>query len=437
MTKIHRLQLRQSEIREKLNALLAKETRTDAEDVELRDLTAEAQRLEPELRAALAAESITEREAREAAGAAGVVDAETRERIELRNRATLGGFLLAALQGRLPGGVEAEYAAACEVPEGIPIDLFERDRPVREARAVETRQGDVVTPAPATGQGATLAPVQPFVFADSIASRLGIDMPQVGSGSYSEATISTALSAGPKGKGTAATSTAAALTTVTANPRRISGRLSLAVEDIAQVGVGNFESSLRENARAVLADAYDGQCINGDGTAPNVEGLIAQLTNPADPTAVADFDAFLRAFADQIDGLWASRVADVAILANVDAYKLSARSFRDHTIDDTGKAAASRGSVSFADYAREHTAGWWTNKRMPATASNVARGIVHRRGRTGLRTASHPVWANIAIDDIYSDSGSGQRHFSLHVLVGSKVLIVQPDAYGLVEFKTA
>ena len=32
------------------------------------------------------------------------VDPETRERLELRGRATFGGFLLAALQGRLPGG---------------------------------------------------------------------------------------------------------------------------------------------------------------------------------------------------------------------------------------------------------------------------------------------------------------------------------------------
>ena len=80
---------------------------------------------------------------------------------------------------------------------------------------------------------------------------------------------------------------------------------------------------------------------------------------------------------------------------------------------------------------------WSTNRRMPATASNIARGVVYRKGRMGLRTAAHPVWANVAIDDIYNDSGAGTRHFSLHVLCGSKVLIVQPAAYGLVEFKVA
>ena len=58
-------------------------------------------------------------------------------------------------------------------------------------------------------------------------------------------------------------------------------------------------------------------------------------------------------------------------------------------------------------------------------------------GRPSPRAASHPVWASLAIDDIHSDSGSGTRHFSLHVLCGSKVLIVQPAAYGLLEFKVA
>ena len=158
----------------------------------------------------------------------------------------------------------------------------------------------------------------------------------------SEATISKALTAAAKNKGDAQESTAATITTVTASPRRISGRLSVAMEDVAQIGVGNFEAALRENARAVLSDAYDSQCINGDGTAPNVEGLIDQLTNPADPTAVAGFDDFVEAFADQIDGLWASTLRDVSILANVDAYKLSAKKFRDRVIDTGQRGGVSR-----------------------------------------------------------------------------------------------
>ena len=243
-------------------------------------------------------------------------------------------------------------------------------------------------------------------------------------------TITTALTPMPEAKGDAADGTAAALTPVTTAPRRISARLSLAVEDVALVGTPTFESALRAHTQMALSNSYDNQAINGNGTSPNVNGLINQLTDPTDPTAVATFDAFVTAFADQIDGLWAAMMTDVAIVTNVDAYKLAAKTFR-------GTAANGGPVETSADYLRKMTGGFWTNSRMPATASTIARGIVRRTGRMGLRTACHPTWGTLAIDDIYTDSAKGERHFTVHVLVGDKVLLVQPAAYGLVEFKVS
>ena len=60
ITKIQKLLLRQSEIREKLNELLGKETRTAGEDTELRALTAEGTAIEPEIRAAMVADQAAE-----------------------------------------------------------------------------------------------------------------------------------------------------------------------------------------------------------------------------------------------------------------------------------------------------------------------------------------------------------------------------------------
>ena len=358
------------------------------------------------------------------------LDAEQRERIELRSRSNLGGFILAALQGRMPHGAEAEYGAAHGAPAGhIPLDLWESGRPAVEHRAA--------TPAPTTGAGVTVAPVQPFVFAPSIAPRLGIDMPSVGSGGFSEMTVTTSVPAGAVAKGGDASDTAGALTAVTANPRRISARMTLTVEDIASIGVGNFESALRQNVSMKLSSEYDSQAINGNGTSPNVNGLVAQLTDPTNPPAIAGFDDFVAAFADSIDGLWASTIAEVAIVANVDAYKLSAKTFRDRVIDTGQRGGVSLGDMTFAAYAEKMTGGWWTNKRMPATASTIARAIIYRKGQMGLRTACHPTWGTISIDDIYTDSRSGQRHFTVHALVGDKVLIVQPDCYDMAEFKVA
>ena len=250
-------------------------------------------------------------------------------------------------------------------------------------------------------------------------------------------TISTSVPAGEVAKGGDAADTAGALTARTTGPRRISSRLELTLEDIAAVGQAGFESALRENAAMALSDAYDDACINGDGVAPNIDGLVNQLTDPTNPTAIAGFDAFVAAFADQIDGLWAGTMREVSIIAAVDAYKLSARLFRDRVIDAGNRGGVSLGDMTFANFAEKMTGGWRTNKRMPATVSTIARGIVFRMGRPAMRSAVHPTWGRIATDDPYTLSRSGRRAFTLHVLVGDKVLITQPDAYDLVEFKVA
>ena len=277
-------------------------------------------------------------------------DPEHRAQLELRSRSRLGAYIAAALQGLPVEGAEAEFTAACGVPKGhIPLSLFEADRP--EVRV------DAATVSPTTGLGATLAPIQPFVFSESIAPRLGIAMPQVGSGAYSEATITTSLTAAAKGIGIAQDSSAAVLTTITANPRRIAARLTIGMESIAQIGQGNFESALRMNATQKLSDAYDTQCISGNGTAPNVDGLINQLTDPTDPTAITTFDGFVGAFVDQVEGLWASTGKNVAIVTNADVWSLSAKTFRDRVIDTGQRGGVSLGDMSFADYATAHFGG--------------------------------------------------------------------------------
>ena len=412
------------EARNKLNA---------AEDAETPD-AAEVERLTAEYRAADVARAAVRTEYRESieakveTGAPVVEDAETRERIGLRNKpeVTLTGFITSHLQGRMPSGALAEYAAACGVKEGAPIDVFEKGRPA----PVEHR-ADAATTVPAGGAQVNVGPVQPFVVAQSIAAKFGWEMPVVGSGNYTEMTISTGLTAAPKNKGDAQESTAAILTPETAAPRRFSCRLTVNIEDIYQAGTPTYDSALRQNAGTMLSDRYDAQAIGGDGVAPNINGLINQLTDPADPTEVADFDALVASFADSIDGLWAARMSEVMMCTNPAVYKLSAKAFRDI-------AAADLGSISFADYAMQHMGGWFCSKRMPdATAGNIARAIIFRMGMPGMRTVVHPIWANLVIEDQYSDSATGQRHVTLHLLCGSKVLIVQPDAYDLAEFKVA
>ena len=422
--KLAKLQIEQSEVREKLNGLLSKDDRTADESADLESLTKRAQALEPELRASLVLAQADEPEGTETG--TDTLDAETRERLQLRAKSTVTAFVEAALKGRLMAGPEAELMAACGVSEGVPLEIFEPNpREQREQRA------DNSTAAPGT-VGVNLQPIRPAIFAASIAPRLGIEMPRVASGTYAEARIDTSLTAGAKAKGGAAESSAATFAVSTATPKRVSGRLGIRVEDIASVGQANFEAALRNNLQLVMSDELDKQAINGDGEAPNLSGMFTALTDASAPgAAAAKFDDFLASFAAGIDGLWASTMKDVAIVAGAATYQLAAKSFRD-----VGTANGHRGDVSFADYAAQHTAGFWTNSRMPAAASNIQKGILHRKGRMGIRTAVCPHWGSLSIDDVYSGSASGTRYITFHVLLGD-VLVIQPGAYAEVSYRLA
>ena len=102
----------------------------------------------------------------------------------------LTNFLLAAARGRMVDGAEAELAAAAGIEgRGIPLELW--DIP---ALAEQRQEDRAITPAPGT-VGINLDPIRPQVFANSIAPRLGIQMPRVTSGTYATGTITTSQSA--------------------------------------------------------------------------------------------------------------------------------------------------------------------------------------------------------------------------------------------------
>jgi len=143
---------------------------------------------------------------------------------------------------------------------------------------------------------------------------------------------------------------------------------------------------------------------------------------------VATFDAFIGAYADLVEGLWAATVRDVSIVAGPATYGLSAKTFQS--------ATNYKGELSAASYLAKETGGWWTNKRMPDAVSTIQQAIAHRKGRMGLRTAVCPHWGALSIDDVYSGSASGTRYLTMHVLLGD-VLVIQPDAYAQVAYKVA
>ena len=412
-----RLQIEQSELRERVNAALGKDALTDEERAKLASDTKRLQELETELRAALVVEGAEEQRA-----AADAPDAEMRERLELRRRASVTNYLTAALGGIQVTGAEAELRAAAGIPSGIPIEMFE----------VEKR-ADAPTPSPTT-VGVNLDRIRPYVFSRSIVPRLGVDMPRVESGTYATATISASQTAGSYAKGVDADSAAATFTLGTSTPKRISARMSVRIEDIAAVGQANFESILRENIGLALSSELDEQGLNGAGgnSGADLIGLFQRVTDPSAPLAVVDFNAFAASHASMIDGLWANSLKDVMIVVGPETYRLAARTFQTTT--------GSAGEVSASAYAAMNTGGFWTNSRMPDAAGNVQQALGYRSNRDmmggagAMRTAVLPHWGFVDIDDIYTGSASGTRFFTMHVLCGD-LLLVQPDAYAQLSYQ--
>ena len=360
-------------------------------------------------------------------------DTEMRERIELRGKTSLTNYLLARAQGRLVSGAEAEYSAACDTESGdIPVDLFGMST---ELRTLETR-ADMATPAPGT-VGINLDPVYPLIFARAVLPRVNVAMPRIASGTYATASWTTALSAAAKGKGDAQESTAGAMTPVSSGPHRVSARLSLRLEDIAEIGVENFESSARQQLMLAMSAELDRLGLLGDPATntDDPQGLLSQLTDPADPTTVIDFDGFVGLAANAIDGgPWAEGLGDIKVLTNADTAKLAERTFQS--------AASYKGELSAGAYLREKSGGFFSSSRMPATAANIAQCLRVRSSTMGLdgvnamRLATCGVYNNISIDDIYSSSASAIRHFTMHVLI-TDVLIQQPNAFERVDLKLA
>lgn len=431
--RLRELRDRQSRERQRMVELSRADELTDETRAELDRIEAGTPDLERQVRAAVLAVETEDAESEEA-GRETREDPETRERIELRSKASLGRYLVGAGRGKVDGA-ERELAEAVGLADGqIPLELWDVPRAERRDEGGE-RETRAITPAPAT-VGINLDVLRPQVFAPSIVDKLMVEMPMVESGTYATGTITTAATADAVAKSAEVPETAGAFTVSTTTPHRVGASLNLSAEDIAAVGQANFESVLRQHISLVLSDELDDQLLNGDDQNDDLAGFFQRLTDPSAPGATAaKFDDFVASFAGGLDGLWASTMAEVSILAGVETYQLSAKTFRD-----VGTNNGHRGDISFADYARQHTAGWWTNKRMPVKANHIQQAILCRKGRSmqpsPTRLAVAPHWGYISVDDIYTGARKGERRYVLSVLVGDLIL-VQPDAYAQVSFRVS
>ena len=130
---------------------------------------------------------------------------------------------------------------------GIPAKVWKRGRSVKTGLSIACSHQ---RRAPS---GINMDPIQPAVFAPSIAEKLMIEMPMVESGTYATGTISQSVTGDAVAKSADVPQTAGTVTVGTTGPHRVGANLALAVEDIAQIGTANFESMFRSNVSMALS----------------------------------------------------------------------------------------------------------------------------------------------------------------------------------------
>ena len=417
-----RLALRSSEIRSRLNELAGIETGdlTEEHRSEIDTLTNELGDNEAQYRAALLAEDQDVPEAP--------------DRVELRSAVSLSDYLGAYRNRQNISGAAAELNSELKL-EGnkIPFEIMGE---------VETR-ADAASASPST-TAVNLRPIQPFVFASSVAPMLGVDMPTVGIGTAAAPYITTALSASSKAKGAAAESSAAVIGVKSMTPKRVSARLTWRLEDEVSFGAPDFESALRNNLRMAMSDKLDSFILNDQDlatTASDPEGLIGSLTAATAATDVIEWGTGVGIFSALIDGLWSRSMMEIRALVNATVMAKLESTFREPGSVGTpnNQYSDTPGEVSLASYLRANLAGIMSHNRMPASASNVATGVAFRAGDGVMERPTTAVcanWGTVSIDDIFSDSASAETHVTVHTLV-SDVQVLYPAAYSLFSIKTA
>ncbi len=383
MTKRQEIELRRSEIRERLGAIagLEGDARTDAVATEQSGLMTELRESEPRLQAAIAAEDADTRLRNPG-------DGEGAEHRALVGRASLGAIFAATLEHRATEG------AVRELQEGlglgfnqIPIDLLEH-------RAV--------TPAPAN-VGQNQATIIPGVFPDSVAAFLAVDMPTVGVGEAVFPVLTKNAEVKTPAENAAAAETTGTFSADVLSPSRLQASFFYSREDRARFA--GMDMALRENLSMALSDGLDDQILSG------TNGLLAgaNLANHAagGVTSFANYKSQL--LYGRVDGVYAAGAGDIRLVVGAGTYAHAAGQYR-----------ATENNYSALDVLMQAAGGVRVSAHVPDVSGNKQNAVV----RLGMRRDMvAPIWNGITlIPDEVTKAGTGQIVVTAIMLHAVKIL---------------
>ena len=418
MKKSHEIAIKQSEAREKLAGLMGKDTRTDSEDVELRELQAGMPALEREFREALSADDASEAAALLAGG--GKQDAEERERRELASRVGTAPFIAAASQGLAVSGAARElsdaYGAAGHMPLTLLGAIGRPDQPRRELRAV--------TPG-VTEDGTD--PTAPYIFQRTVTEQLvpgAIRM--VPAGSYHSVTMTTAPEAGLLDKSANAPVTAGAFTLATRRAVRVAGQAEFQIEDSAILA--DMESRLQETLTTLIASQVDTAIVTGKAASPDFDGLLDIATDVARPGADQDFGAVKSAVVGHVDGRYAYGPSDLQVAIGSTTYALMEGLYQ------------SNGDMSVYDILMRKLGMLAVSDRVPSSTngSKSQKGLIVLGAGGGPPRVEVPVWNRLElIRDQFTQAKKGVVTLTATALIGAPVVRYGTDVIKELHFRFA
>lgn len=428
MTEIQKVQLKQSEVRERLNVLGATEAPTDEQVKELRKLSGEYSTLEVRYRALLQGTSGDDDKSdaagkdkskqdknkdpqnREKSGDADEGgDAEERALKRLQRRVELRAYLQSAMDGKPLDGAEQEFNKALGIGESggaVQVPWEALLPPGWEPR--EEQRADVATVPADAMHTENMQPILARIFQRTAAAFLGITMPMAGIGERRYPVMTGGTTASMEAAGGEVDAGAATYTVTAIEPTRLTARYLFRVEDLAMVS--GLEASLRSDLRDVMGDELDRQLLTGNGTAPNLAGVFdndSGLAAPAEPSAEATVSTYIDTITDQVDGTNAYSTGDVRLLIGTDTLKHAAKKFITGT------------DTSALTYINRLSGGYRVSARVPALAAKKQEGMAVRMN--GVAVA--PVWPTLSlIRDVYSGAAKGEVALTAIALYGFKIV---------------
>ena len=326
MTNLQKLQIRQSEIRQRLNELSAPESEsTDESKAEVTKLLQEMADLEPKLRAAITAEQavIENRNSDNSGTSDPRLD-------DLRQRASVSEYIRQAVNGQPLDG------ACRELNDELGITAVRGQgggalMPV-EQLALRADVANTTTTA-ADADETQRRPIFSRLFARGVLDAMGVRLDSVPVGLIEYPILTDATTPAMTAEGTdAADAVAATWNSEVLKPKRLIARYELTAE--AVMTIPGLDAALSSDLQMSMTSQMNKEAITGDGTGVNVRGLDTAIdfTSITDPTnTVVQGDA-LGWGLEGIDGLHAETEADNSIVIGPATYrKIAALMFQGTT----------------------------------------------------------------------------------------------------------